>query len=108
MGETPQIDRVAGACCYIAGVLFPIIYLSTEPYKSDRFVRFHACQSIVLFIVAFVVEFAPFVPGVIRGIFFAVFFLVWVFVMVSAYRGRTLQIPIIGHLAERLCGRALV
>ena len=35
-----------GVRCYLAGILFPIIFLTTAPYKSDRFIRFHSFQSI--------------------------------------------------------------
>ena len=37
----------AGMSCYVAGVLMPIIYLSSEPYKRNSFLRFHSFQSIV-------------------------------------------------------------
>jgi len=29
-----------GVRCYLAGILFPIIFLTSAPYKSDRFIRF--------------------------------------------------------------------
>lgn len=42
----PKSANGDGMRCYLAGVLFPIIYLTVEPYKSNRFIRFHAFQSI--------------------------------------------------------------
>src|ERR1700744_2465753 len=45
--------NVAGALAYLAGLITGIIFLVIDPYKSDRFVRFHAFQSI-LFNVAWI------------------------------------------------------
>jgi uncharacterized membrane protein len=47
-GRAPT-DRKNGVVCYLFGVLFAIVFLTTEPYKSNRFVRFHAFQSILFF-----------------------------------------------------------
>src|SRR3984893_9125457 len=44
--STEMTTNVAGALAYLAGIITGIIFLLIEPYKSDRFVRFHAFQSI--------------------------------------------------------------
>src|ERR1019366_4967273 len=36
----------AGALSYLAGFITGIIFLVIDPFKADRFVRFHAFQSI--------------------------------------------------------------
>ena len=36
----------AGALSYLAGFITGIIFLVIDPFKTDRFVRFHAFQSI--------------------------------------------------------------
>ena len=38
--------NAAGALAYLAGIITGILFLVIDPYKSDRFVRFHAFQSI--------------------------------------------------------------
>ena len=38
--------NTAGALAYLAGIVTGILFLVIDPYKSDRFVRFHAFQSI--------------------------------------------------------------
>src|ERR1700688_3871203 len=53
-GNTGLSSNVAGALAYILGLITGILFLVLEPYKSDRFVRFHAMQS-VLFSVACIV-----------------------------------------------------
>jgi uncharacterized membrane protein YvbJ len=45
--------NIAAALAYVLGALTGILFLVLEPYKNDRFVRFHAFQSI-LFTVAWV------------------------------------------------------
>jgi uncharacterized membrane protein len=54
-GLTPN---VAGALAYLLGLVTGIVFLVIEPFKNDRFVRFHAFQSIfvhVAFIVLWIV-----------------------------------------------------
>jgi uncharacterized membrane protein len=38
--------NTAGALAYVAGIITAILFLVIDPYKSDRFVRFHAFQSL--------------------------------------------------------------
>src|ERR1700757_664446 len=40
-------ERVAGVLAYVPMVL-PAIFLFVEPYKRNRFVRFHSFQSLML------------------------------------------------------------
>src|SRR5271156_3585559 len=42
-GLTPN---VAGALAYLVGAITGILFLVIDPFKADRFVRFHAFQSI--------------------------------------------------------------
>jgi uncharacterized membrane protein len=100
-----------GMLCYLAGVLFPIIYLSLEPYKSNRFVRFHSFQSIVFTLTWVAVLFADdFIQFQMRWIntvlsdLWLIFFLTWIVLMVRAYRGQKMKLPIVGDLAERWAG----
>ena len=44
-GLTPN---VAGALAYLVGFITGILFLVLDPFKTDRFVRFHAFQSIFL------------------------------------------------------------
>ena len=63
-GLTPNM---AGALAYIFGFITGIIFLVLEPYKNDRFVRFHAMQSIFYSVtcIAF---------GIVWGIFWGIVF----------------------------------
>jgi uncharacterized membrane protein len=39
-------ENVAGALCYLVGLITGIIFLVIAPYNQNKFVRFHAFQSI--------------------------------------------------------------
>src|SRR5438067_9979795 len=41
-------DNVAGLLCYILGFVTGIIFLVLAPYNQNKFIRFHAYQSIFL------------------------------------------------------------
>src|SRR5690242_13770261 len=68
-GAQPMPSNVAALLTYLAGFITGIIFLVIEPYKNDRFVRFHAFQSI-FFSIAYIVISA--VWGVIFGTLFVV------------------------------------
>jgi uncharacterized membrane protein len=70
-------------------------------------VRFHAFQSIFFFAAWFVVIVASetsLVPSVITGLLYCTFFAVWIVLMITAYKGRTLKLPIAGDFAARKAG----
>src|SRR6185312_9912505 len=51
-------SNVAAALSYVLGFITGIIFLVLEPYKHDRFVRFHAMQSILFCVAAIVFSIA--------------------------------------------------
>ena len=40
--SAPMTNNVAGALCYLFWFITGIVFLVIEPYKQNRFVRFHA------------------------------------------------------------------
>ena len=117
--NTGLSSNVAGALAYILGLITGILFLVLEPYKNDRFVRFHAMQS-VLFSVA-CIAFAI-VWGILTGILLSIsgylwlvtlpirllislgIFGLWLFVMYQAYNQHEYRIPIIGAIAAKQLG----
>jgi uncharacterized membrane protein len=117
MADTETLPRSGnreGAFCYLAGILFPIIYLTSEPYKSNAFLRFHSFQSI-LFTMCFAavtitndsVQFQMRGVNTLLSGTCLLFFAVWVVLMVKAYRGQSFKLPIVGGLAARWAGGQL-
>ena len=118
-GLTPNL---AGALAYLVGAITGILFLVIEPFKNDRFVRFHAFQSIFLNLawIAFWIVWAI-VVGILTMISHGLLALIlgpvglliglaalclWVYLMYSAYQGKTFQVPIIGPLAASQAGIA--
>jgi uncharacterized membrane protein len=112
--------QAAGALAYLAGLITGIIFLVVDPFKGDRFVRFHAFQSI-FFNVAWIVLwiawiFIGFLLGAVtKGLFFLLElpinlllmvggFCVWAWLMYSASQGKAVRLPVIGSLAARQAG----
>jgi uncharacterized membrane protein len=97
--------NTAGALAYLAGIVTGILFLVIDPYKSDRFVRFHAFQSIFFNVLG----------AVTKGLFFIIQlpidlvimvggFALWAFLTYSAYQGKTIRLPVIGALAAKQAG----
>ncbi len=109
-------SNVAGALAYILGFITGIIFLVLEQYKNDRFVRFHAMQSIFYSVACIVIMM---VWGFVWSALFAItgsfsliltpvwillrlgMFIYWLYLMYQAYSNREYRIPFIGDLAAK-------
>jgi uncharacterized membrane protein len=112
MGMEPN---VAGLLCYVFGWITGLIFFILE--KENKFVRFHAMQSIVVFgvlnivfiILAIImsITFSPFAYGVwgvlsiINWLLGVLTFILWIVLMVQAYQGRKIKLPWAGNIAEK-------
>ena len=114
-GLEPNIAAVLGYFFWILA----IVWLVVEPYKNDRFVRFHAFQTIGLVVAAIalsigatiltaVLMFIPYVGPIIGLLLWPVvglgIFILWIFLMYKAYNKEMWKIPIIGNFAEKQAG----
>jgi uncharacterized membrane protein len=105
--------NVAGAPCYLMGFLTGILFVAVDPYKRDRFVRFHAFQAIFLSVAWFAVYFVlgiflTLLPGLLRqlgwmahSLLGLAFFLLWVFLIYKAYNNEQFKLAVIGDLAAK-------
>ena len=113
-------QNVAAAMAYILGPITGILFLIIEPYRDDRFVRFHAFQSIFYGVVWLVFHA---VWRVLTAIMITASFglmsillhrvwelislaltAVWIFLMYKAYNKEKYMLPIIGPLAAQQSG----
>jgi uncharacterized membrane protein len=117
---TAMASNVAGLLTYILGFITGIIFLVIEPYKHDKFVRFHAFQSIffnvalIVFWIAYtiVASILGFVSlGILAmlmgllGLLISLAILAyWIFLMYKAYNNQLYKIPFIGDLAAKQAG----
>jgi len=102
--------NVAGLLCYLLGVITGIIFYLIE--KDNKFVRFHAMQSIVVFgtltVLNIVISFLMPMLGPLAVFVVPVVALVsllglvlWILLMVKAYQGELFKLPIAGDIAEK-------
>jgi uncharacterized membrane protein len=112
--------NTAGALAYLAAIITGILFLVIDPYKTDRFVRFHAFQSILFNLAWVALWIAWMIVGLLlgavtKGLFFILQvpidlllmvggFALWAFLMFSAYQGKTTRLPVIGALAAKQAG----
>ena len=106
-------SNVAAGLCYLIGFITGIFFLVVDPYKSDRFVRFHAFQAIFLSVVWFALYFvfaifSAILPSMLWRVMWMMdsvlglaFFLLWVFLMYKAYNKEEFKLPVIGDLAAK-------
>ena len=96
-------ENIAGALAYSLGWVTGAAFLLLEP--SNKFVRFHAWQSLIAFgglSIAWMISLSL----VVGAIFAFVVILplsafLWLFLMFRAYRGERYKLPIAGEMAEQ-------
>ncbi len=93
--------NVAGLLCYLGGWVTGIIFLIIE--QKDRFVRFHAVQSIVTFgflsVAAAFLSWIPVIGAFFGAIIGVTGFVLWIVLMVKAYQGELYRLPVAGDVA---------
>ena len=97
-------ENVAGALTYALGWITGLLFYFTEP--DNKFVRFHAMQSAIVFggasvlwflllgipILGFLIDFFLLIPAC---------FVLWLVLMYKAYNHERFKLPIVGDLADR-------
>ena len=112
--------NMAAALSYALGAITGVLFLALEPYKNNRFVRFHAIQSIIFsmacvavaivwsIIVGILVSIAGFwvltVDLPLHWLFGLGIFVLWLFLMFQAYSEREYRISWIGDIAAKQRG----
>ena len=102
--STSLEPNVAGLLCYVGFWISGIILLVIE--QKNRFVRFHALQSIIVFgalaIAGAILHQLPFVGSFFSSVIWIVAFVLWIVLMVKAYQGELYKVAGAGDLAERI------
>lgn len=109
----PIPENIAGVVAYIT--IFPaIVFLLLEPFKRNRFVRFHSLQHLLLWaagvgvglvagLAGAVLQLIPFMRVLLfplAGLLSLAWFFLWLLLVVKAYNHEMFRLPILGDLAE--------
>ena len=105
VGSGGLTDNVAGMLAYIT-IIPAIVFLVVEPYNRNRFVRFHAFQSLFFGIAWFIIHVAlsailPWVMWFLWSIIDLALFALWIVLLIKAYGGQKWKLPVIGDMAEK-------
>lgn len=98
--------NTSGALAYVLGPITGVIFLVLE---KDSFVRFHAMQSIVVFVVLFVLQWVfgltiillPLVP-----LISILAFVLWLLLIYKAWQGMEWEVPVLGKYARNMVKKA--
>jgi len=110
MGEQPAIktssgmqQNVGGLLSYLLWWVTGIIFFIIE--KENKFVRFHAFQSILAFgaitIIQIILSFIPIIGWILGIIVWIGSVILWIVCMMKAYQGKLYKLPIVGNIAEK-------
>ncbi len=125
-GAAPQggglQDNVAAMLCYLATWITGLIFLLIAPYNQKKEIRFHAFQAIFIS-VAFVaiwiallilttilghIPFLGFLGWLLGSLLYLLVgfggFILWLYMMISAYNGKMVVLPVIGPMAQKQAG----
>ncbi len=95
--------NTAALLSYLAGWITGIIFYLLE--KENKFVRFHAMQSIATFafltVVGYILPFIPIIGWILIPVIVIVSFILWIFCMIKAYQGEKFKLPFAGDIAEK-------
>ncbi|OGM16500.1 hypothetical protein A2V56_04755 [Candidatus Woesebacteria bacterium RBG_19FT_COMBO_42_9] len=102
MAETGLKKTTSGALAYVLGPVTGIIFLIIE---KDPFVRFHAMQSTVVFVVLFVLQWVLGITIILfplSALVGILSFVLWLILIYKAWQGEQWEVPILGKVAKNL------
>jgi uncharacterized membrane protein len=117
MANNTGLDQnVAGALCYILGLITGIVFLVIEP--NNKYIKFHAMQSILWSVMFILISIVIGVIGTIIGfvtlglgfvllglvmmLINLVLLITWLWLMWQAYQGNKWKFPVVGNIAENM------
>ncbi len=93
-------ERTSATLSYLLFWFSGLFFLITE--KENKYVRFHALQSTILFgglsILGYIVVILPLIGGLIKSILGLITLVAWAYLMFQAYTGKSFKVPVIGDI----------
>ena len=99
-------ENIAGLLCYVLWWVSGLAFFLLE--TDNKFVRFHALQSIVVFgtvtIALLVLGWIPVVGIFFTSVVWLIGVILWIVLMIKAYQGQRYKLPVAGDFAEKRLG----
>ena len=92
-------ENIEGALCYVFGFVSGIVFLLLE--KENKFVRFHAMQSVIVFLGIMIITAIPFFGWLMSVLIVPLGIALWLILIYKAYQGEKFKLPVIGDFAEK-------
>jgi uncharacterized membrane protein len=96
--------NVAGWLCYLGVWISGIIFFVLE--QKNKWVRFHAAQSIIVFgtlaVAGAILGWIPVIGPVFSSILGIIGFILWIILQIKAYKGERYKVAWAGDIAERM------
>ncbi|MCX6704652.1 MAG: hypothetical protein NTZ07_04410 [Candidatus Woesebacteria bacterium] len=102
MAGTGLKKTTSGALAYVLGPVTGILFLVIE---KDPFVRFHAMQSTVVFVVLFGLQWVLGITIILfplSALIGIVGFALWLILIYKAWQGEEWEVPVLGKIARNL------
>ena len=97
-------ENIAGLLSYVLGWVSGLVFILIE--QENKFVRFHAMQSIIVFgaitVVGVILGAIPLAGTVLAWLISLFGFALWIVLIIKAYQGIAYKLPWAGNLAEKL------
>ena len=108
-------DNLVAALAYVTFIP-AVVFVLIEPFRRNRFVRFHSFQSILLAVATMLIAIAmrilysalaliPVIGYLLAWLTMTVavlgWVILWLVLLVKALQGEIFRLPLIGHLAEK-------
>jgi uncharacterized membrane protein len=90
--------NTAAALFYALGWLTGIVFLLIE---KDKFVRFHAMQSVVTFGALTILSLIPIIGWILSPFVMIAGFILWLILIFKAYQGEEFVLPLVGEFAKK-------
>lgn len=95
-------ENIAAMLCYSLGWISGLIFFLME--SENRFVRFHAMQSMITFglitVVFTLCGFVPILGAIIASLLWLITLAIWITLLIKAYQHSHFKLPYLGDIAE--------
>lgn len=91
--------NTTAALAYVLGWLSGLVIFLME--KEDKFVRFHALQSVIFFGLVTLVTMVPVIGWMLSPLVMLAALVAWVVCLVKAYQGEKFMLPVVGEFVEK-------